>query len=538
MRKVEVNEGFFVTGMLFPLILPPTTPLWQAALGHQLRRGDGQGGVRRHRHELRQPGAGGPRLPVLRLPGVDVGRLVWSAVPPAAAVDGFSGATLLAQMRLDEHALRRRRPVMVDAFIGLEPGLDGRDLGAGLPDRRAGHRLHRRRLVAHHGRRRARHGGHGARLFNAIGSDTNPWFGVPFWWHMVLGGWAFATAFMATDPVTAPFTDAGKWVYGILIGAMIVLIRVVNPAYPESVMLVILFMNVMAPLIDHVFVRANIRRRQAAPAASRQETAMATKDSVRYTVLFAAAVCVVCALLVAGAAVALQPRQDGQRAPVHAEERAARGRPGRAGRRHAGAASCGASSTSASRCGWSTSPRASCCRPSASTPPATTSARARNDPRASRAAPANRAGIARLAELRARLFRQGPAGGGRADRARRRGPGHVGHDLRLRRAGARRQHRARPGLLRPEGNARSRRRDRQPELAGAVARPQGLRRAVAAALTVIKGSAGPAEQRPAPRRRPVRRHHHQQRDDAADAVLAVGRRLRPLAEALARRGRA
>jgi Na+-transporting NADH:ubiquinone oxidoreductase subunit B len=97
--------------------------------------------------------------------------------------------------------------------------------------------------------------------FNAIGSDTNAWFGVPFWWHMVLGGWAFATAFMVTDPVTAPFSDAGRWVYGLMIGAMIVLVRVVNPAYPESVMLVILFMNVMAPLIDHVFVRANIRRR-------------------------------------------------------------------------------------------------------------------------------------------------------------------------------------------------------------------------------------------------------------------------------------
>jgi Na+-transporting NADH:ubiquinone oxidoreductase subunit B len=99
-------------------------------------------------------------------------------------------------------------------------------------------------------------------LFNAIGSATNPWFAVPFWWHMVLGGWAFAAAFMVTDPVTSPFSNPGKWVFGILTGAAIVLIRVLNPAYPESVMLVILFMNVMAPLIDHVFVRANIRRRQ------------------------------------------------------------------------------------------------------------------------------------------------------------------------------------------------------------------------------------------------------------------------------------
>jgi Na+-transporting NADH:ubiquinone oxidoreductase subunit B len=107
-------------------------------------------------------------------------------------------------------------------------------------------------------------------LFNAVGSATNPWYAVPFWWHMVLGGWAFAAAFMATDPVTSPFSDAGKWVYGILIGAFVVGIRVLNPAYPESVMLVILFMNVMAPLIDHGFVRANVRRRQRRLQQQRQ----------------------------------------------------------------------------------------------------------------------------------------------------------------------------------------------------------------------------------------------------------------------------
>ena len=86
---------------------------------------------------------------------------------------------------------------------------------------------------------------------------------MPFWWHMVLGGWAFGTVFMATDPVTSTFSESAKWVYGGLMGALIVLIRVANPAYPESVMLVILFMNVMAPVIDHFFVQANIRRRKA-----------------------------------------------------------------------------------------------------------------------------------------------------------------------------------------------------------------------------------------------------------------------------------
>jgi Na+-transporting NADH:ubiquinone oxidoreductase subunit B len=101
-----------------------------------------------------------------------------------------------------------------------------------------------------------------ALLLNAIGSHTNAAFGVPFWWHMVAGGWAFGIAFMATDPVTAPYSDAGRWVYGLMIGALVVLIRVVNPAYPESMMLVILFMNVIAPIIDSVTVKRTMARRQ------------------------------------------------------------------------------------------------------------------------------------------------------------------------------------------------------------------------------------------------------------------------------------
>ena len=106
-----------------------------------------------------------------------------------------------------------------------------------------------------------------ASLFNAIGSATNPYFAVPFWWHMVAGGWAFGMVFMATDPVTSPYTEAGRWIYGILIGAFVVLIRVVNPAYPESMMLVILFMNVIAPIIDYGSIKANIRRRERRRAA-------------------------------------------------------------------------------------------------------------------------------------------------------------------------------------------------------------------------------------------------------------------------------
>ena len=102
-----------------------------------------------------------------------------------------------------------------------------------------------------------------ATMFNVIGSTTNPMFSMPRYWHLVLGGFAFGMMFMATDPVSASFTDKGKWSYGVLIGAMCVLIRVVNPAYPEGMMLAILFANLFAPLFDYPVVRANIKRRKA-----------------------------------------------------------------------------------------------------------------------------------------------------------------------------------------------------------------------------------------------------------------------------------
>jgi Na+-transporting NADH:ubiquinone oxidoreductase subunit B len=100
-------------------------------------------------------------------------------------------------------------------------------------------------------------------LLNAIGSDTNQMFAMPWHWHLVLGGFAFGMFFMATDPVSASFTDTGKWYYGALIGFMVVMIRVVNPAYPEGMMLAILFANLFAPLFDHFVVQSNIKRRLA-----------------------------------------------------------------------------------------------------------------------------------------------------------------------------------------------------------------------------------------------------------------------------------
>jgi len=99
-------------------------------------------------------------------------------------------------------------------------------------------------------------------FFNLIGSDTNPMFNVPWYWHLVVGGFAFGMIFMATDPVSASMTHAGRYWYGALIGFMAVLIRVVNPAFPEGIMLAILFANLFAPLIDHFVVQANIKRRE------------------------------------------------------------------------------------------------------------------------------------------------------------------------------------------------------------------------------------------------------------------------------------
>jgi Na+-transporting NADH:ubiquinone oxidoreductase subunit B len=259
-RKLEVNEGFFVTGLLFPLILPPETPLWQAALaisfgvvlGKEVFGGTGMNFI--------NPALAARAFLFFAYPAGMSGDQVWTAIPAAAAHDGFSGATVLAQMRQMTTPFAEQNLSLWNAFIGLEPGSMGETsalacligaviliaTGIGSWRTMAGVALG---TVAM------------ATLFNAVGPASNPYYAVPFWWHMVAGGWAFGTVFMATDPVTSPFSNTGRWIYGAMIGALIVLIRVVNPAYPESVMLVILFMNVVAPIIDHVLVRANLRRR-------------------------------------------------------------------------------------------------------------------------------------------------------------------------------------------------------------------------------------------------------------------------------------
>jgi Na+-transporting NADH:ubiquinone oxidoreductase subunit B len=259
-RRHPINEGFLVTGLIFPLILPPTTPLWQAAIGiswgvviaKEVFGGTGM--------NFLNPALVARASLFYSYPQQITGDEVWTAMPQSFWIDGYTGATVLAEVKQGAASLAETGLGWWDAFLGFEAGSLGETsvlaclIGAAIL---IGTRIASWRIMAGVAIGTVV----GATLFNAIGSATNPMFEMPFWWHMVLGGWAFGTVFMVTDPVTSTWTLRGKWIYGLLIGLLIVVVRVVNPAYPESVMLVILFMNVFAPLIDHYVVKANIRRR-------------------------------------------------------------------------------------------------------------------------------------------------------------------------------------------------------------------------------------------------------------------------------------
>lgn len=265
-RKEDVSEGFFVTGILFPLTLPPMTPLWQAALGisfgvvlaKEVFGGTGMNFV--------NPALAARAFVFFAYPAEMSGDKVWTAISADTAIDGFSGATILARVREMSGAFADQPFSWWQAFSGLEPGSMGETsalaclIGAAIL------------IVTGIGSWRIMTGialGTIAMslVFNAVATPAHPYFAVPFWWHMVLGGWAFGTVYMATDPVTAPFAERGKWIYGAMIGALVVLVRLVNPAYPDAMMLVILFMNVIAPVIDYGFVKANIVRRAKRHAA-------------------------------------------------------------------------------------------------------------------------------------------------------------------------------------------------------------------------------------------------------------------------------
>jgi Na+-transporting NADH:ubiquinone oxidoreductase subunit B len=265
-RGHEVNEGFFVTGILFTLILPPAIPLWQVFLGISFGVVIGKevfGGTGKN---FLNPALVGRAFLFFAYPAQMSGDAVWTAV------DNFSGATplsLAASGDLDftagltGNALAGQGMDLswMQTFLGGIQGSIGETstlailFGAALLllTRIASWRIMAGVVVGVVAL---------ASLLNSVGSDTNPMFAMPWYWHLTLGGLAFGLVFMATDPVSAAMTDTGKWIFGIVIGLMVVMIRVLNPAFPEGVMLAILFGNLCAPLIDYFVVQANIRRRQ------------------------------------------------------------------------------------------------------------------------------------------------------------------------------------------------------------------------------------------------------------------------------------
>ena len=274
-RRHEINEGFLVTSALFPLILAPTIPLWQVALGISFGvvvAKEMFGGVGMN---FLNPALAARAFLFFAYPVQISGDKVWIAAQTSP--DGYSGATLLAlaahgleivdtNLKSGMYALQQSNFTWWDAFIGRIPGSMGETstlfclVGAAV-------------LIATRiGSWRTMAGcvvGSFVMVLtlNGIGSETNPFFDVPFYWHWVLGGFAFGIVFMATDPVTSAFTETGKLIYGFCIGVLGILIRVINPAYPEGWMMAILFMNMFAPLIDHYIIQANIRRRAARYAA-------------------------------------------------------------------------------------------------------------------------------------------------------------------------------------------------------------------------------------------------------------------------------
>lgn len=263
-RRHDINEGFLVTWMLFPLILPPTVPLWQVALGISFGVVIGKEVFGGTGMNVLNPALTARAFLFFAYPAELSGDRVWIAARTSA--DGVSGATMLANTALSGAEALAHGHTWREAFLGLIPGSMGETsalaclFGAavliltGIGSWRIMASVAAGTVVA-------------AVALNAVGSSTNPAFGIPFWWHFVLGGWAFGTVFMATDPVSAPGTDQARVAYGFLIGVLIVLVRVVNPAYPEGTMLAILFMNVFAPVLDHFVIQANVKRRRARYAA-------------------------------------------------------------------------------------------------------------------------------------------------------------------------------------------------------------------------------------------------------------------------------
>ena len=263
-NRHSVNEGFLVSGLLIPMTMPIDMPLWLVAIstifavliGKEVFGGTGM--------NLLNPALTARAFAFFAYPSFMSGDKVWintTTEAGQAVVDGFSGATALGQ-----YATTGTTSFGVwDAFLGLIPGSIGETstllillggvyliaTGIGSWKIMAGSLLGAIAMGL---------------LFNwaaphMVTEAQQNFMSIPFYYHLVFGSWAFATVFMATDPVSAAHTERGKWIYGFLVGFLGIMIRVFNPAYPEGMMLAILFMNVMAPLIDHYVVNANIQKR-------------------------------------------------------------------------------------------------------------------------------------------------------------------------------------------------------------------------------------------------------------------------------------
>lgn len=254
MRGHEINEGFLVSGMLIPLIMPVETPLWMVAVatafavifGKEVFGGTGM--------NIWNPALVARAFLFFAYPAQMSGNSVWVALGQGdVPIDGFTGATPMADAAAGNATFS-----VADAFFGFIPGSIGETstlailIGAFI-------------LIV------TGIGNWKIMLSTVAGGvvmgvllnifAVNPYMELPFWEHLVLGGFAFGAVFMATDPVSAAQTEKGKWIYGFLIGILAILIRVVNPAYPEGMMLAILLMNTFAPLIDHYVVQGHIKRR-------------------------------------------------------------------------------------------------------------------------------------------------------------------------------------------------------------------------------------------------------------------------------------
>jgi Na+-transporting NADH:ubiquinone oxidoreductase subunit B len=250
-RHEEVNEGYLVTGILIPLIVPPDIPLWEVAVavafavifGKEVFGGTGM--------NVFNPALTARAFLFFAYPGNMSGEKVWIA----DKLDSFSGATPLGHALVGNF---QNFPSPHDMFFGFIPGSVGETstfliLIGGLFLLITGVASWRVMLSVFAG------GYVMGLLFNLWGANT--YMDIPAWEHLIMGGFAFGAVFMATDPVTSAQTTKGKYYYGFLIGMLAILIRVFNPAYPEGMMLAILLMNVFAPLIDHIIVKSNIKKR-------------------------------------------------------------------------------------------------------------------------------------------------------------------------------------------------------------------------------------------------------------------------------------